>query len=250
VGVRDGVPFSSYCVTLESVVFSGEDVGSVYISGKHRALELARAWVFATGAPLMHRGFDLLLAPVQLPTGWRHNGAEVISQNDWSLLQSAVSHQSDYRLLEQLPLAAALTAVDAFQVADVMIFDMMQRYFSAIDAVEDEAHLLWFAHAVEVAVALLDGSDKREKQRQLPVEVRNILRRPVDWLGAISNTRRQTRHGISKHRGAALRPHPDMQDEEVSDFRHDADVIVRFVASRAMKLPFVHTSNGISARIL
>ena len=121
---------------------------------------------------------------------------------------------------------------------------MTERYYAALEALEPEAHLLFFAQALEAARELLPGQNKVEKQAQMPAGLAIMMKRPLDSLFEISNARRQTRHLITKQGGLA--PHPEMDDTEVTDFQHDADLVIRYVASKQLGLPFMVAPGGVS----
>lgn len=245
--VHNGETFHSYQVTLERQACDDEDLGSIYIQARYLAAALSRVWVFATGLPLTDRGYDLFMTPIVLPPGWESNASAVIPERDWNLLRSPVSSAPLHRTVDQLPLKQAITLLEAYRDTDIETYTMTERYFAALEAVEYEAHLLFFAQALEVAKELLDGTDKVTKQARLPGAVSTRMKRPLDWLFNMSNSRRQTRHLINKQRSVAVQP--EMDDDEIADFQHDADLIVRYVASKRLGVPFIYSHAGIAESV-
>ncbi len=234
----DGRPYGAYQVFLEQELAEYEDRGSAYIYGHYLAQDIDHLCVYVTGLPLRNRTFDEFMQPLLPARGWATNAAEVLGPKEWGLLTSSTEWgTSPYRQHPELPLRAIVSALTAYRQADDLTFALATFHFEALTTTSRGGPSLFFAHAVEIIRALLPGRGPDAKQSQLPPAVVGQLRRPLNWLFGISNTRRSTRHPITKTPAVAL--HPDMAAEEESDFLHDADLLSRYVVATRLSLPTV-----------
>lgn len=240
-------PYGSYHLELTRVVPPDEDPGNVYIEGCYLAQRLDQVWVYSTGLRLGVRGFDLFLSPIQPPPDWSSNGAEVIPEDDWSLLSSRISSGPTHRTTPHLPLAASLEALRAFDMADEVTDKLSSFHLAALTTTEADVHFLLLAQGLEIARELLPGASAQEKHQTLPEGLRTRLHHDINWLFGIANQRRQTRHSIDKRSGVTLKP--SLSDEEEAVFVHDANLLLQYVVSVRLNIPFVVNHKGHSQTV-
>ncbi len=197
--------------------------------------DLDRVWVYATGQPLIPT--HLTLAVVEAPEGWRTNAPEIeeaIRIQDGELVMGETSIISRHWLYTpEFPLGAALSALDALRSADTVTRALVDLHYEALKTGPGTCRLFLFAKALELVRALLPGRDDLAKEEQLPPEVRHELYQSLHWLFGVANNRIDIRHVV---RWPEQPPelHSPLSTEERRDFSHDADLVVRAVATQSL----------------
>lgn len=237
-----GEAFRSYRVTMERHLQEGDDAGHYFIQGSYLSQAIDRMFAYITGRVLSDSGVLPYSGAVGPPPGWHSNGPEAVQTSDWNIIQSGASWFPDHRVVPRLPLEAVLRALEAYYGLDDLHGLLIDYHLSALSAAEEDVSHFLLAKALEIVRKVLEGKSLRNKEAGLPPEVKSRLRRPFQWLYDMSNNRVQTRHPISRDPAATL--NPSFDNEEERDFSHDADVILRFVGSRSLGVPFVHIDRG------
>jgi hypothetical protein len=124
--VNQGETFWSYRVMLRRDLAPDEDAGNVFIEASYLASDLRHAWIYPTGLPLGDRVHDLFFARVELPDGWSSNADTVVPGRDRALLGTDLPTHAVHRTWEQLPLAEAVSALQALYQADPIVLSYGQ----------------------------------------------------------------------------------------------------------------------------
>jgi hypothetical protein len=70
---RKGIKFGSYRLIVQKGVSHIDELATAVVEGVGLIEDLERVWPFATGMALRGFGFDIGLAPITAPAGWKGN---------------------------------------------------------------------------------------------------------------------------------------------------------------------------------
>ena len=244
--------FGEYTITVEANITTSGELSDASQRIGALANDLDKFWVYACGEPLsplfMQLSFDVT------PKGWRSNMEEVKDYFVQNCRQPFAIVQIDpTRCMEMpcYPLSLALQAREAYKKADPVIQALADLHYTALKAQFGEGRLFSFAKALELARKILPGADdpKREQSLALP---KGSLKQSLHWLFDVANNRYNTRHVVRRDS-----PTPALQTrmsgQEIMDFQHDADLILRSLVCQKLQLATPNlvrrtTENNAAAR--
>lgn len=129
-----------------------------------------------------------------------------------------------------------MDALTACRSAPPVVRSLIELHYRALSSTRLEGRLFFYTKALELVRALLPGADLRAKSGSLPASVSSELARSLAWLYDMSNNRFDVRHVVKNPRGPAL--HPEMTQNELRDFEHDADLVIRVVVADHLSIDF------------
>jgi len=224
-----------YNLSIERTIKSSDELLTASAEVRGFLSDLDKFWIYAAGEPL-----NPIVKRVSLErgiAGWNHNELQVrdyLVRNCKQMLAVADSHDQHWVIMPQFPLAPALRARAAYQSATPISQALVDLHYGALKSSYREGRLFGLAKALELARQILPGKDGTVKQQALKPLIGNNLRHSLDWLKEMANDRYHTRHAVQK--GATVRLKSKMTGEEICDFEHDADLILRATVFRELKL--------------
>jgi hypothetical protein len=238
---RGAEPYGEYRILVERDVSSHDEVNDRLVEGVHLVEDMERVWSYATGMALRSRGFDIVLGEFKPPTGWSTNAREVDrvlqSQESDLIVGSLGITSTHWRTCEDFPLKPLVAALSAYRQADDLTRALVGFHFEGLMSRTDDGPEFLFAKGLEMVREMLPGADDVAKEAALHPDVRQSLTQSPHWLFGIANTRRNTRHPITKKPTTAL--HPAMTGQETLDYLRNADAVIRGVVCERLGLPFV-----------
>jgi hypothetical protein len=132
--------------------------------------------------------------------------------------------------------------------ADDILTQLCTYHYGGLVTTDPELHLLLFAQGIEIVRELLPGKSAKAKEAQLPVPVRDRMKRQLNWVFEVCQQRRETRHAIDKKEGLSIKP--DFADEEADEFLHDANLLISHLVTSRIGVPLAVDDGGISHDIL
>jgi hypothetical protein len=232
-----GVPpeVGEYTVSIERAIRSSDEL--LAASGQVRSfvLDLDKFWIYAAGEPL-----NPIVKSVSLErgiAGWSHNELRVrdyLVRNCRQMLAVVDSRVHHWVIMPQFPLVPALRARAAYQSATPSGQALVDLHYSALKSGYGEGRLFGLAKALELARQILPGKSDTTKQQALNTLVGDNLHRSLHWLMDMANNRYHTRHAVQK--GLTVQLKPKMTGEEIADFEHDANLIIRGTVHRELEI--------------
>ena len=225
-----------YRITIEGSIGSSGEFLSVGSKIRSVAEDLDKFWAYACGEPLNPIQIQLLFQVTH--QGWESNEESVKQylvascRKPFAVVQ--LGEKKDWISISHFPLMPALVARDKYQKADPPTQALIDIHYSALKARQGEGKLFLFAKALELAKRLLPGSTNLEKQNSLHPKIQTWLNQSLDWLFNIANNRYDVRHVVKNPQGPTL--HPKMTGKEMSDFEHDADLVIKSVVFQGLDL--------------
>lgn len=238
---RGAEPYGEYRIIVERDVSSYDEVDERLVEGVHLVEDLERVWGYATGMALRSRGFSIGLGEFKPPKGWITNARAVKrvlqSQESGLIAESIGIRSTHWRTCEDFPLSPLVAALAAYRQADDLTRALVGFHFEGLMSGTDDGPEFLFAKGMEIVRKMLPGTDDLAKEAALHPDVRQSLTQSLHWLYEIANTRRNTRHPITKNPTLAL--HPAMTGREILDYLRNADSVIRGVVCERLGLPFV-----------
>jgi hypothetical protein len=225
-----------YTLSIERTIKSSDELLTASSDVRTFLSDLDKFWIYATGEPL-----NPMVKRVSLErgiAGWSHNEVQVrdyLVRNCHQILAVlADSRDQHWVVMRDFPLLPALRARRAYKSATPSVQALVDLHYSALKSSYGEGRLFGLAKALELARHILPGKDGATKQQVLADLIGRNLRHSLDWLKQMGNDRYHTRHAVQK--GPTVQLKPKMTGEEIGDFEHDADLILRATVFRELKL--------------
>ena len=191
--------------------------------------DLDRLWAYVCGEPLFPVTMHLSLNPV--PDHWETNRDE-FSHYHHSPTAWLTGESKHWLCLPYFPLERVLRIRREYSKASESVRALIELHHAGLKSTGTETRFSLFAKALELARALIPGRDLKAKERSLSPDVQSAMRRPLKWLFEIGNDRFETRHVVRDPANVTL--HPRLSSDEMADYRHDADLILRSRATEAL----------------
>lgn len=241
----DGLPEGArqYCVQIAKEVDTLEESLEAHRQADSLIADLERVWAYSAGLPL--RPLRTYLEVHYALEGWTSNVEEVqnaIRAQKQGITGTVRIVSRHWMHAPHFPLRLALEAVVAFRNAQPVVRSRVELHFSALTSARVDGRLFFFAKALELVRALLPGADVRAKSAGLHPEIQGELVRPFSWLYDMSNHRFDVRHVVRDPQGPDL--HPLMTPEELRDFEHDADLVIRGVIAQHLAIELAVARTG------
>lgn len=235
-----------YSIAVETEVHTTEGVSDARRRADTLIEDLERIWPYSAGLPI--RPVRTYLEVQYAPEGWTSNAKDVEKQtrSSQSGLTAEVTVRSRHWVqAPYLPLKRALQSLDPFRAAPSVVQTLIDLHFSALSSTGKQGGLFFLARALELARALLPGSNLRAKSGSLHREVQDRLTRPLDWIYNMSNNRFDVRHVVRKPEGPHL--HPQMNAVELQDFEYNADLVIRGLVAQRLGIELVIVAKSPTA---
>ena len=232
-----------YTLNIEATIGSAAEFHQVSQKIGELARDLDKFWVYGCGEPLSPvvttLSFDVT------PKGWHSNLDEVKKYLLDNCRQPFAVIQMNHRhwiAMPYYPLLPALRARDAYQKADPPTKALADLHYAALKATGGEGRLFSFAKALELARDVLPGKNDNAKERELGLS-NGTLKQSFHWLFDVGNNRYNTRHVVRKgFRSTTLNVR--MTGQEIMDYEHDADWILRSLVCQRLKVPTPQLRNA------
>jgi len=85
---------------------------------------------------------------------------------------------------------------------------------------------------MELVPALLPGINNQQKGNKLSDEIKSKLKTSLHHIMGLANTRYEIRHIVKDKQNCTL--HERMNNSEINDYKHDADLLIRFVVCQKL----------------
>ncbi|HUE89015.1 MAG TPA: hypothetical protein VMO26_23285, partial [Vicinamibacterales bacterium] len=217
----------SYWLTMEAPISSRKEFDQSVSECFDIADDLDRCWIYATGEPFL--AVRVVISFPQAPDGWSGNTRDLRKQllhREGGLDAEGIETRSrPWMLAPRLPLRNAVEAIHQYRAASSATRTLIELHYQALKSTQGEARLFFLAKGLELVRALLAGRTLKDKEGGLPEAVHRELRRSLGWLYDMANNRIDIRHVILNPQGPEL--HRPLSDAERSDFRKDADLVLR-----------------------
>jgi hypothetical protein len=236
-GVPPGI--AEYSITVEKNIRSSDELVTASQQMSAFVRDLDKFWVYAAGEPL--NPVVRRLSMEHSIAGWSHNEGEIRDYLVRNCRQVfAVVDSPGLRhwiCMPWFPLVPALQARAAYHAALAAVQALVDLHYAALKSTQFEGRLFGLAKALELAREILPGKTDDARQGVFDIHVKDNLRHSLHWLMDMANNRYHTRHAVQK--GSTVQLKPKMTGGEISDFEHDADLIVRATICRGLSIPCV-----------
>lgn len=234
---QQGLPqhIGEYTVTIEANIGSSKELNEASQRINVMAKELDKFWVYSCGEPLspvlIQLSFDVT------PKGWLSNTEDLknyLLTNCRSVIAVVRANPRHWMVMPYYPLLPALRAREKYQTADPLTKALADLHYVALSSPLGEGRLFSFARALELARRILTGKDDATKEASLRLPG-GSLKRSLHWLFDVANNRYNTRHVVNR-RSAAPALHAPMSGQELIDYQHDADLILRTLVCQRLQI--------------
>lgn len=226
-----------YRVHIEVPVASMADYSAATSETYEIIEQIEKLWTYVCGEPLrpllMHMSMDTT------PDGWRSNEESVHRVMNIRMTGGIYCKveivQTHWVILPYFPLERVLIArqlIDSFEDVYVSLIDL---HHDALTARSPGGRLFALAKGLELVTRLMHGKTHRERQEKLDPKLRAELRRSINELHDISNNRFNVRHVVANPSGPKL--HPPATRKELSDFKHDCELLLRYHICKKLGFP-------------
>jgi hypothetical protein len=237
VAAINGVPpeVGEYTLSIERTVKSSDELLTISAEVGGFVADLDKFWIYAAGEPL-----NPIVKRVSLErriAGWSHNELQVrdyLVRNCRQMLAVVDSRDQHWVVMPHFPLVPALRARAAYQAATPSGQALVDLHYSALKSSYGEGRLFGLAKALELAREILPGKSDTTKQQVLNSLIAGNLHHSLHWLMDMANNRYHTRHAVQK--GLTVQLKPKMTGEEIADFEHDANLIIRGTVHRELEI--------------
>ena len=247
--LHSGLPpdIGDYVITVEKTVGSSDELLIVARELRRFISDLDKCWAYACGEPLepvvLQLSFDTKFS------GWDSNESEIqdylLANCNQTFAVIKMGPHQHWISMPYFPLPQALHARAAYESANPPTRALVDMHYSALKSRGGEGQLFSFAKGLELLRKVLPGRTDEAKQRHLPKEIIPDLKHSLHWLMGIANNRYNVRHVVAK--GEAVNLKPQMTGQEIVDFRHDADLILRAAVCQDFGLICPRIASGVKA---
>jgi len=241
-----GLPadIGDYSLTIEKTVGSSDELLTVGRELRSFISDLDKCWPYACGEPLepvvLQLSFDM-----KIP-GWDSNEDDIkdylLANCNQTIAVIQMGPHQHWLSMPYFPLWQALRAHAAYEAAEPAIKALVDMHYGALKSKGGEGQLFSFARGLELVRKVLPGRGDDAKQQNLPKDILPHLKHSLHWLMDIANNRYNIRHVVTKNQDVELKPR--MTGQEVVDFRHDADLILRAVVCQSFGLACPRIESG------
>ena len=233
--LSDGI--KNYQIVMEAVATSREEAWQQEAEAFELADQLDRAWIYACGRPL-HPAYMELLFP-DAPLEWTSNKTEVITnlaRAEGGMTGGPMEVRSRHWLsMNVFPLRSVLVARRELSRASATTNALVDLHHSALKSRDVHAPLFLLAKGLELVRFILPGRTDTDREKVLPVHVRNAMSQSLHSLFDLSNNRFDVRHVVKDKNGPQL--HQRMTAQEYNTFIADADLVIRAVVCELLSIP-------------
>jgi hypothetical protein len=240
-----------YWLTVQREIGAQENVATMRYEGIRLLERIERLWPLAVGVAMGRGSLGPKLRLLTEPTGWtsnheRLNVAVNSARGHTSLSVGQLNNRTWFKA-DWLPLPRVVEALVGYDTADDLTKELTELLYAAYTSNSSRARVVLLAKALEIVREMLPGRTDAQRERALPDGIREAMTQDLHSLFWRSNSRRETRHPITRVPTLAL--HPAMEAKEHAAFLKDADTVIRAVACTRLGMGVVvdATDNAQSA---
>ena len=236
-----------YQLIIETEVKNSSELQSKHFEIKKVIDVLDRSWMYACGHPLNKKIRTFFGPYIDFPdgniNGWTSNYKEAEKEVNKGQAHATfrlrrVSHSS----LPYWPLKKALAVREAYKAAQDNVMMLIDLHFFSHKVEDSYSSFFFLAKAMELVQVMLPGRTDDKKEKKLPDEFRSKLKTSLHHIMGLANTRREIRHIVKEKNDCTL--HERLNNSEINDYKHDADLFIRFVACQELSIPLIIPERG------
>jgi hypothetical protein len=141
-----------------------------------------------------------------------------------------------WRTSSRFPLQTLVAGVAGYRSSDELTRAIIDFHFEGTMSETLNGPEFLFAKALDIVREILPGKTDEQKENSLPADLRETLTHSLHWLFEVANTRRDTRHPITKR---PLSLHPAMTGAEKLAYLRNTDAVLRGVVCHRLSIPYV-----------
>ena len=231
-----------YYVIIQSEADNSKELQWKHFEIQDVCQELDRAWMYACGHPLSKRHLNFVGPYIEVPDGkidgWTSNFDEVQKEINKGKPHIEINFkQISHSTLQYWPLEKALIIREAYLKAQKPITALVDLHFYSHKVGDSYSSFFFLAKAMELVRLLLPGKTDKQKEGNLPDQVRKKLVSSMHHIIGLANTRLEIRHIVKDPQKGTL--HDRMNNPEIDAYRHDSDLIIRAVVSKELGIPLI-----------
>ena len=231
-----------YFIVIETEVNNSSEIQSKHFEIKALISEIDRSWMYACGHPLNKKVLSYMGPYVDFPdgniSGWKSNYREAEKEVNKGRAHATFSFEKiSHSTFSYWPLQTALVARKSFLSASEPIQALLDLHYFAHKVGDSYSSFFFLAKSLELVRALLPGKTDAQKEKKLSEDVRSKLKTSLHNIVGLANTRFEIRHIVKDKDSISL--HEKMNSSEINTFKHDADLIIRFVVCTNLDIPLI-----------
>lgn len=231
-----------YYIIIQSEVNDSKELQLKHFEIQKVCQELDRAWMYACGHPLSMKNLTFMGPYIDAPDGkidgWTSNFDKVQKEINIGKPHIVFNFkQISHSTLEYWPLEKALMIREAYLRAQEPIAALVDLHFYSHKVGDSYSSFFFLAKAMELVRSLLPGKTDKQKEKNLPDQVRQKLSTSIHHIIGLANTRLEIRHIVKDPNMGTL--HDKMNNSEIVAYKHDSDLIIRAVVCKELDIPLI-----------
>lgn len=236
-----------YHIVIETEVTCPSEIQSKHFEIKALISEIDRSWMYACGHPLNNKVFSYMGPYVDFPDGnihgWKSNYREAEKEVNKGRAHATFSFEKvAHSVFSYWPLKTALIARESYLSASEPIKALVDLHYFAHKVGDSYSSFFFLAKSLEIVRVLLPGKTDVQKEKELSDDVRSRLKASLHDIVGLANTRYEIRHIVKDKNNISL--HDKMNNSEINAFKHDADLIIRFVVCNSLDISLIIPERG------
>ena len=201
--------------------------------------EIKFIWPYICGEPMHPVVTNIIFDPI--PRYWESNHKEVQKKLHlekhklWGEISEG--HSIHWLILPSPPLKRALEARKEYLNLDETKKKLIELHLTALSTSYKDANLFLHAKSLELASKYFPGKNNKDKDKKLDKDLKSYINTSLDSLFNVANNRINIRHVVKNPNGPEI--HKEASWDEIKNFRHDCDIIVRYLICKFLKIPMV-----------
>jgi len=236
-----------YHIVIETEVNSSSEIQSKHFEIKDLINEIDRSWMYACGHPLNKRVLSYVGPYIDFADGnihgWKSNYREAEKEINKGKAHVTFSVEKvSHSAFSYWPLKKALIARESYLRASEPIKALVDLHYFAHKVGDSYSSFFFLAKSLEIVRALIPGKTDAQKEKELPNDIRSRLNTSLHEIVGLANTRYEIRHIVKDKNNISL--HEKMNNSEINAFKHDADLIIRFVVCNNLHISLIIPGRG------
>ncbi|WP_289022162.1 hypothetical protein [Desulfobacter postgatei] len=236
-----------YHVVIKTEVHSSSEIQSMHFEIQDLIRGIDQAWMYACGHPLNKKVLSYMGPYVNFPDGnipgWKSNYREAEKEVNKGRAHVTFGFKKiSHSTFSYWPLKSALITRESYLSASEPIKALIDLHYFAHKVDDSYSSFFFIAKSLEIVRALLPGKTDEQKEKEFPDEVRSRLKTSLHDIIGLANTRYEIRHIIKDKKNISL--HKRMNKSEINSFKHDADLIIRYVACNNLQISLIIPERG------
>ena len=175
--------------------------------------------------------------------GWESNYREAEKEVNKGRAHATFSYEKvSNSAFSYWPVKTALIARESYLLASEPIKAMVELHYFAHKVGDSYSSFFFLAKSLEIVRALLPGKTDVQKEKEFPDDVRSRMKTSFHDIVGLANTRYEIRHIVKDKNNISL--HEKMNNSEINSFKHDADLIIRFVVCNNLGISLIIPEKG------